>query len=203
MEFGGKGVAAAILAGGKSKRMGQHKALLPYNDKPLVEHLIARLKTNVQQLFIVGCPEPGLYRRVSVRVIPDEMNADQGESIGPLGGILSALHYANDNIAYLLVVPCDGIQLPRLFVSRMVCALERQQADVVYARDAHREQHLYCLMKVELENSLRQYIQQGGRKVIDWFHLQHYAVEDFSSDNFVFSNLNTADDWQQFLSGSP
>ena len=195
--FGGKGVAAAILAGGKSVRMGQPKALLLYNDKPLIEHLIDRLKTNVQQLFIVGCPEPGLYRNVSARVIPDE-----SEALGPLGGMLSALHYVNEDIAYLLIVPCDGIALPRLFVSRMVRALERQQADVVYARDASREQHLYCLLKVELEASLREYIKPGGRKVIDWFHLQHYAVEDFSADHFVFSNLNTLDDWQQFLSES-
>jgi len=193
----GKGIAAAILAGGKSTRMGQHKALLRYDDKSLIEHLIARLKTNVQELFVVGCPEPGLYRQVSVRVI-----ADESAELGPLGGMLSALHHMNADMAYLLVVPCDGIQLPRLFVSRMVRALERQQADVVYARDAHREQHLYCLLKAGLGDSLQQYIQQGGRKVIDWFHLQHYAVEDFSADHFVFSNLNTLDDWQQFLSES-
>jgi len=205
--------------------MGQHKALLIYKDKPLVEHLVARLKNDVQLLFVVGCPESGLYRELSVRVVMD----DQKE-IGPLGGVLTGLRYVreknksnqepsqqssfarikankkmmtkNIDIAYLLILPCDGIQLPRLFVSRLVRALERQKADLVYAKDANGEQHLYCLLKVELEDSLQQYIQQGGRKVIDWFHLQHYAVEDFSADHFVFSNLNTTDDWQEFLSAS-
>lgn len=189
-------VAAAILAGGKSTRMGQHKALLPYEGKPLVEHLIERLKNNVQLLFVVGCPEPGLYRPVSVRVIADEQ-----PELGPLGGILTALRYAQKQ-DYLLVLPCDGIRLPRLFVSRMVRALERQNADVVYAKDALREQHLYCLLKVELCDALQRYIEQGGRKVIDWFQLQHYAVEDFSADGFTFSNLNTPDDWQLFVSQS-
>jgi molybdopterin-guanine dinucleotide biosynthesis protein A len=221
----GNGVAAAILAGGKSKRMGQHKALLPYEGKPLIEHLLARLKNDVQLLFLVGCPEPGLYRDVSVPVVTDAL-----EDSGPLGGILSALRYVhaqhllqNDpalqtrfakikankkllvkkaDIKYLLVLPCDGIQLPRLFVSRLVRALERQDADVVYARDAMREQHLYCLLKIELADSLQRYIEQGGRKVIDWFQLQHYAVEDFSTDGVTFSNLNTPDDWQLFLSQS-
>lgn len=206
--------------------MGQHKALLPYGGKPLVEHLAARLKNDVQLLFVVGCPEPMLYRELSVPVIGDDL-----EDVGPLGGILTALHYVraqhlaqydpamqtrfaktktNKNILqkksaikYLLVLPCDGIRLPRLFVSRMVRALERQQADVVYAKDALREQHLYCLLKVELCDALQQYIEQGGRKVIAWFQLQHYAVEDFSADGFTFSNLNTLDDWQSFLSQTP
>ena len=219
----GNGVAAAILAGGKSKRMGQHKALLPYKGKPLIEHLLARLKTDVQLLFVVGSPEPMLYRDIRFPVVPDVL-----EDIGPLGGIETALRYVREtylaqqdpamqskfaktkankkllekkaDILYLLVVPCDGILLPRLFVSRMVRALERQQADVVYAKDAAREQHLYCLLKIELCDSLQRYIEQGGRKVIDWFHLQHYAVEDFSADGFTFSNLNSADDWQLFLS---
>lgn len=219
----GNGVAAAILAGGKSKRMGQHKALLSYEGKPLLEHLVTRLKTDVQLLFVVGCPEPMLYRDVSVPVVQDEL-----EDIGPLGGIYSALLYvrqqhmaakdpsrqskfdlkkANKNILakkadikYLLVLPCDGIRLPRLFVSRMVRALERQNADVVYARDAEHEQHLYCLFKIELCDALQHYIEQGGRKVIDWFQLQHYAVEDFSAEDFAFSNLNTPDDWQFFIS---
>ena len=221
----GNGVAAAILAGGKSTRMGQHKALLPYAGKLLIEHLLARLQSDVQMLFVVGCPEPGLYRGLSAPVI-----ADIHEALGPLGGILSALHHikaqqqaaqdpanlsrfaktkANKNllqkpaaIKYLLVMPCDGIQVPRLFVSRLVRALERQDADVVYAKDATREQHLYCLLKIELCDALQQYIDAGGRKVIDWFQLQHYAVEDFSADGFSFSNFNTPDDWQSFLSQS-
>lgn len=221
----GNGVAAAILAGGKSTRMGQPKALLPYAGKPLIEHLLARLKSDVQLLCVVGCPEPDLYRELSALVV-----ADEHEAIGPLGGILSAMHYvrqqqlaaqdpaalsrfaktkANKNlqakitkIKYLLVLPCDGLQLPRLFVSQLVRALERQDADLVYARDATREQHLYCLLKIELCDALQQYTDAGGRKVIDWFHLQHYAVEDFSADGFAFSNLNTPDDWQLFLSQS-
>ncbi len=201
-------VAAAILAGGKSTRMGQAKALLLYQDNPLIEHLASRLKSDVQLLFAVGCPQPGLYDGLSLPVI-----LDQASDLGPLGGVDAALQYvvaknaANAQkknrepaIAYLLVLPCDGIQLPRLFVSRMVQILENRQADIVYAQDAEREQHLYCLMKIELQASLHNYIQQGGRKVIDWFHLHHYAVVDFSADGFVFSNLNTPDDWQQFVS---
>lgn len=219
----GNGVAAVILAGGKSTRMGQHKALLPYAGKPLIEHLLARLKSDVQMLFVVGCPEPDLYRGLSAPVV-----ADESEALGPLGGILSAMHYVrarqqaaqdpaslsrfaktkankkllpkNTDIKYLLVLPCDGVQVPRLFVSRLVRALERQNADVVYAKDAIREQHLYCLLKIELCDALQQYIDAGGRKVIAWFELQHYAVEDFSADGFTFSNLNTPDDWQSFLS---
>lgn len=194
----GNGIAAAILAGGQSRRMGQHKALLELDGKPLVEHLAARLKPDAQLVFIAGCPEANLYSRIPLPVV-----SDMTENIGPLGGIYAAMRYAATRpgtpVTRLLVLPCDGVQLPRIFVSRLAREMDKTRAHLVYARDAEREQQLYCMLDMALMDSLRDFIAQGGRKVIDWFHRHHYAVVDFSADGFVFPNLNTPADWQQFL----
>src|SRR5690606_19212928 len=116
-------IAATILAGGHSRRMGQPKALLPLEGKPLVEHLIHTLKRDVSQVFVSGCPEPGLYRHLSVPVVTDVI-----VDAGPLAGLYTALRHVNQQqagIEALLCVPCDGMRLPPQFVPRMVAALGR------------------------------------------------------------------------------
>ncbi|MDA0670402.1 MAG: NTP transferase domain-containing protein, partial [Proteobacteria bacterium] len=37
-------IAGLIIAGGKSSRMGQNKALIHFKQKPLIEHVYDRLK---------------------------------------------------------------------------------------------------------------------------------------------------------------
>jgi len=187
-------IAATILAGGHSRRMGQPKALLPLEGKPLVEHLIHTLKRDVSQVFVSGCPEPGLYRHLSVPVVTDVI-----VDAGPLAGLYTALRHVNQQqagIEALLCVPCDGMRLPPQFVPRMVAALGRHE--LVYARDSERDQHLYCLLRSSLQQPLLAYLNEGGRKVIDWFSCRDYAVVDFSQNGFCFPNLNTPDDYQRF-----
>jgi molybdenum cofactor guanylyltransferase len=187
-------IAAAILAGGQSRRMGQHKALLSLEGKPLVEHLIAALKRDSAQVFVAGCPEPGLYRHLSVPVVTDTL-AD----CGPLGGMYTSLRYVNQQqagIPAVLCVPCDGVKLPPRFVQRMAAAVGRHE--VAYARDSERDQQLYCVVRTSLQEPLLAYLERGGRKVIDWLESRDYAVVDFSENGFCFSNLNTPDDWRSF-----
>ncbi len=48
-------IAGIILAGGRSSRMGQNKALMPFNGKPLVEHMVSILQnTGVDDIHISG-----------------------------------------------------------------------------------------------------------------------------------------------------
>ncbi len=48
-------IAGVVLAGGKSSRMGKNKALLDYNGKKLIDHMIALLKqSGIKDIFISG-----------------------------------------------------------------------------------------------------------------------------------------------------
>lgn len=192
----GAQITAAILAGGQSRRMGRPKALLPWRGKSLVQHLIDTLSPQVAEVVIAGTPEPALYDALACTVLPDT----QADS-GPLSGVLAALQHSKTPL--LLCVPCDGIVLPPDFIESLVSAMESSGADLVYAKDSQREQQLFVLLKCSLQGSLRDYLEQDGRKVIAWYQSQHYAVADFSANGFVFANLNDPDDWQQFISINP
>ncbi len=48
-------IAGVVLAGGRSSRMGQNKALLDYHGLPLIEHMMALLQqSGLQNIYISG-----------------------------------------------------------------------------------------------------------------------------------------------------
>src|SRR5580704_153873 len=94
---------AALLAGGKSSRMGQDKAYLPVMwegvSMPLWERQLAVLKSIAPESLIISGPRKPGYPE-SVTVLPD-----QWSEVGPLGGIATCLRGSGS--ALLLVLAID------------------------------------------------------------------------------------------------
>ena len=88
---------AVVLAGGKSSRMGQDKALILFNEKPLLLHIANILQEVNSKVYISG-------KKEAYNSFPYPQIADIYPKKGPLGGIYSALEYCKDDI---LVCPCD------------------------------------------------------------------------------------------------
>lgn len=87
-----------ILAGGRSRRMGRDKALLPVGDSVLIDRVIAAVIAVGLEPLIVG--RSALPTHPQVRCIPDA-DPDQG----PASGVRTALDEAAGGA--VLVLPCD------------------------------------------------------------------------------------------------
>lgn len=87
-----------ILAGGKSSRMGSDKGLMPFQDKPLIQHIIEQLKPTVKKVVLVA--NNSTYQNFGLEVIPDLI-----KDIGPAGGIYSALKHTDAR--FNLILSCD------------------------------------------------------------------------------------------------
>jgi molybdenum cofactor guanylyltransferase len=94
-------LSAAVLAGGKSSRMGTDKALLPLVDggPSLLEIVLDRVSRVAAEMLIVG-GDSERYGRFGVRVVPDRF-----PDSAALGGIATALGEAQHE--HCLVVACD------------------------------------------------------------------------------------------------
>ena len=98
----GRGFSGIVLAGGRSRRMGSNKALLPLAGRRLVDRAIDLLEPHVDETFVVGPPES--FPALHVPVRPDEIR-----QAGPLGGILTGLRHARFDRCLVL-----GVDLPFL-----------------------------------------------------------------------------------------
>jgi molybdopterin-guanine dinucleotide biosynthesis protein A len=97
-------VLAAILAGGKSTRMGTEKALLPFNGRPMIQHIADTLSSRFNEVVVVGGSKD-TYGFLELEVVPDVF-----EGCGPLGGIQAALSRARPLPVFVL--SCDTPFIP-------------------------------------------------------------------------------------------
>ncbi|RME08873.1 MAG: molybdopterin-guanine dinucleotide biosynthesis protein MobB, partial [Anaerolineae bacterium] len=77
-------LSVVIQAGGRSSRMGQDKALMPFLGEPLVRRVLRRLRPLADELLITT-NNPQDYPPLGVRLVPDVI-----PDRGALGGLLTA-----------------------------------------------------------------------------------------------------------------
>lgn len=111
-----------VLAGGRSRRMGQDKALLPIDGRPLIERVVRRLEPFFAEV-LVSVAEPGRYEFLGRRTVVDRVPGE-----GPLRGIASALAASSHDVN--LVVPCDAPDVSVSLALRLLRAVREGDAAV-------------------------------------------------------------------------
>jgi molybdopterin-guanine dinucleotide biosynthesis protein A len=193
-------ITGLILAGGRGSRMGGvDKGLQTFNGMPLALTTLTRLQMGggVGQTMINANRNLAAYESFGAPVWPDGL----ADYAGPLAGFLTGLERCET--PYLVTVPCDTPLLPLDLVPRLGAALEAQDADIAMVsapevgRDGTvqlRAQPVFCLLRVNLLESLVRFTQDGGRKIDAWTALHHTVLVPFnlsSDDPRAFCNANT------------
>jgi molybdenum cofactor guanylyltransferase len=180
------GISSIILAGGLATRMGGvDKGLMLLQNKPLIAHVIERLKPQVDEMIINANREIEQYQTFGLPVFQDEIP----DFIGPLAGFSLGLQHAKHD--FLLTAPCDSPLLPLDLASRLMQALLKSDAQIAVATSEGDAHPVFCLCKKEVLPSLQAFIVQGGRKVSAWQKSLKYIEVDFTDCSEAFVNLNT------------
>jgi molybdopterin-guanine dinucleotide biosynthesis protein A len=203
-------ITGLILAGGRGSRMGGvDKGLQNFNGIPLALHTLMRLGPQVQSVMVNANRNLSAYESFGASVWPDATT----DFSGPLSGFLVGLERAET--PYVLTVPCDTPRLPLDLAERLAAALIREDADIAMAAapetDDHgqtqiRTQPVFCLMKIELSESLVKFTHTGGRKIDAWTAQHNTVVVPFdtpSDDPLAFANVNTLTELQALENAAP
>jgi molybdenum cofactor guanylyltransferase len=98
------GTTGIILAGGRSSRMGEEKALLEAGGQTLIEHAIKTL-TPLCTEIVLSTNSPDLFRAFHLATVKD-LTPD----LGPLAGIASALGTSETDVNIVIAVDMPGIE---------------------------------------------------------------------------------------------
>jgi molybdenum cofactor guanylyltransferase len=182
-------VTGLVLAGGQGSRMGGvDKGLAPFRGRPLVEHVIARLAPQVDEILVNANRNPEAYAGFGHRVIADEIPG----FAGPLAGFERGLAHAAG--ALVATVPCDSPFLPADLVRRLREALEANGARIAVAKTGEQPHPVFCLMRREVHDSLRAFLASGQRKIDKWYAALGAVEVAFDDEPEAFANINTRDE---------
>lgn len=173
-------IAGIILAGGLSRRMfpvarddacadphGGDKGLLDVGAKPMLAHVIERLRPQVGALALNANGDPARFAAFGLPVVADTV----GGFVGPLAGVLAGMRWAREAVPaarWLASTSSDAPFLPRDLVSRLAAAL-RDKGNAIAIAQSDGELHpVIGLWPITLADDLEAALRGGLRKVLAW-----------------------------------
>lgn len=183
-------IFGVVLAGGQALRMGgADKAFLSLNGQTLIRHAVDRLSPQVEDLAISANGDPARFAGLGCPVLPDET------PLGPLSGILSALHWAAALGATAVVsAPVDAPFLPGDLVPQLLLAGD---GGLAVASADGRTHPVFGLWPVGLADRLARFLASGEKPKVATFTDRHFAARATFPDAVAFMNLNTPNDLAQ------
>lgn len=184
-------ISGLVLAGGLGRRMGgADKGLVMLDGRPMVDHVLARLHPQVDELLINANRNTDIYARFGIPVLPDRHTG----FVGPLAGLDAGLNHLGETDGWVVTCPCDSPFVPRDLVARLVAATEAAGADVAIVRADGQLQPVFLLAHTRTTGALQAYLAAGERKIDRWVFTQKHAIVDFDDCPEAFANINTTDE---------
>jgi len=188
-----------LLAGGLARRMGGgDKPLRLLGGRPLLDHVIERLRPQVAGLVLNANGDPARFAEYGLPIVADSIP----DYAGPLAGILAGLDWAAENrpdCPMIASVPTDAPFLPLDLVKRMADAMSAEGADLACAASSGQAHPVIGLWPVRLRDALRHaLVEEGIRKVDVWTARYRLATVAFSDEPIdPFFNANRPDDLEE------
>lgn len=185
-----------ILAGGQSRRFGEHKAFATYQGLPLYQHVKQALQPYVCRFVVISHPDlMARFQQASDLTVLEDRLAYQGR--GPLAGIYTALSVieADD----YLVFPCDAPLVQKDLIRWLIRQSEANAfANGVAPISGKRLHPLTALYKRTCLPFIKDLLDNNQLRVKDLIeNAEIPCIEvDASIDPISFSNINTKEELQ-------
>jgi molybdopterin-guanine dinucleotide biosynthesis protein A len=185
--------SAIVLAGGKSSRMGTPKALLRFDDEPLIVQVISTLTRIFDDVVVVAAPGQQLPS-MPVTLVHDDVAYQ-----GPVGGICYGLRAAQGEAAF--VSACDSAFLNLRLIERLLESIGA--CDVVVPHWQGRLQPLHAVYRRSVLPLLEDQLARRELRPVFLFDkvrtckVGEEEIRRFDPDGASFFNMNTPEDYDE------
>jgi molybdenum cofactor cytidylyltransferase len=192
-------LAAVILSGGASRRMGSPKALLPYQGRPFLEHF----------LDVTSLPEIGVRRVVlgadaesigkAVRLKPEEIVINADWKKGQLSSIQAALRSLPAGTMGMLLCLIDHPLISVELVRELIEQFHLSKKAIVLPVYEGRRGHPVIFSAALYDELLRAPLETGARAVV-WAH-EGDVEEVRTNEEGCVLNLNDPETLRKGIDG--
>jgi len=188
-------LAAVILSGGASERMGSPKALLPFQGRPFLEHLLEITKhpsVGVRRVVLGAQAEP-ITKEVPLAA--DEIVINKDWEQGQLSSIQAALRSLPAGTEGMLLCLVDHPLITAGLVSELIEKFQATRAPIVLPVYEGRRGHPVIFSAGVYEELLKAPPDKGARAVV-WAHAAEVA-EVLTDEEGCVLNLNDPETMQR------
>jgi molybdenum cofactor cytidylyltransferase len=181
-------LAAVILSGGASRRMGSPKALVSYQGRPFLEHLLSVTKhpaIGVRRV-VLGADAEAISKGIALA--PGEIVINAEWEKGQLSSIHAALRSLPPNTDGILLCPVDHPLISTVLVGSLIEAFLASHAPVVVPVFNGKRGHPVIFSSAVYEELLNAPLEQGARSVV-WAH-KGAVLEVATAEEGCVLNLN-------------
>jgi len=184
-------LAAVILSGGASRRMGSPKALVSYQGASFLEHLLSvtRHPAIGVRRVVLGPDADAISQQVTLP--PDEIVINRDWELGQLSSIHAALRSLPEGTQGMLLCLVDHPLVSAALVDALVRTFLETRAPVVLPMFERRRGHPVIFAAAVYEELLRAPMDTGARAVV-WAHNSDLQEVSTTEEGCVV-NLNDPD----------
>jgi len=192
-------LAAVILSGGASRRMGSPKALLPYQGRPFLEHLldVAKHPSIGVRRVVLGPDADAISSQVALR--PYEIVINKDWERGQLSSIQAAIRSLPPNTDGFLLLPVDHPLISDALVADLIDSFEKSSAAVTLPLYEGRRGHP-VIFAARLYEELLNAPEETGARAVVWAHAKEICEVSTTEEGCVL-NLNDPAAFEKFSRG--
>lgn len=183
-------IAAIVLAGGKSSRMGQDKALIKLGDRPLLNQICTLAQECATQVYVVT---PWIEKYQGIIPHGCQLVPEKKDSLGPVGGFILGLQYVKQE--WVLLLACDLPLLTASVVKQWCLYLPTVYSETLalLPKSSKGWEPLCGFYRLSCLPSLTTYWEGGGKSFQSWLSTQ--TVQELPiRDQQILFNCNTPED---------
>ncbi|SFA69068.1 molybdopterin-guanine dinucleotide biosynthesis protein A [Acetitomaculum ruminis DSM 5522] len=187
-------ISAGVLAGGKSSRFGDDKALAIYKNTTFLEHIVEKCRENFYKVY-VSVGDKNKYKQFPFEFVEDEI-----KGYGPLGGIYALLKKCETD--YIFIMPTDMPLIDINIFSALKEKCNSDEYDCIVIKYKGKPEPLCSIYSKKCIPVIEELIKENigkPRLIFEKVNTCYLNLEDINCDSKAINNINTKEEFNKII----